>query len=165
MAVVEQWKLIRSSAIEEWAKQRALHSVLSAPSSPTLESDGADSVEDCRIETTEVELKAFVTVAELLGPERPVAYEDTIHYFKVHLPERRTWAVARLYWNGRRPQVAVPLPMESVIPIAPGRERTVRAGWTMVTLDGAEQLAELQALLVRAYDTVREERTARNAED
>src|SRR5271157_5492805 len=48
------------------------------------------------------ELACYELVRRLLGPNRPVAYEDTVSYFKIHLPERHTWAMCRLYLGRKR---------------------------------------------------------------
>ncbi|HEV3165486.1 MAG TPA: type I restriction endonuclease [Isosphaeraceae bacterium] len=84
-AVIDNWKAVLSNAIGEWAKQRALTTVLNHP---TSDSDGSTTG---RIETTQEELDGFDTVQRLLRPERAVAWEDTVSYFKIHLKERTTW--------------------------------------------------------------------------
>ncbi|WP_437302070.1 type I restriction endonuclease [Sorangium sp. So ce388] len=92
-AVVESWKPIVANAISEWAKQRALASVLDAQariSAPPEEPQAP------KVETTQEELNAFATAQRLLGPERPIAYEDTVSYLKIHLLERRT----AVFWRG-----------------------------------------------------------------
>jgi hypothetical protein len=67
-SVVESWKPVLASALQEWVKQRMLSMALD----PTLH---AESTPDAaRVETTQEELDAFATVQKHLGPDRPVAY-------------------------------------------------------------------------------------------
>jgi hypothetical protein len=108
--VVESWKPVLSSALQEWVKQRMLSMAIdfSSPTEGTAESP--------RVETTQEELEGFTTVQKLLGPDRPVAYEDTISYFKIHLKERYTWVMCRLYFGRKRPSIWVPLPVEEALP-------------------------------------------------
>ena len=83
--VVEDWKPVLANAISEWARQRTLTAVLDNParSEPRAGGEAAGG----RIETTQEELAAYEVIRRLLGPTRPVAYEDTVTYFKIHLAE------------------------------------------------------------------------------
>lgn len=70
--VIESWKPVLASALEAWVKQRMLS--MATDPIPTFDASVDTSV---RIETTQEELDGFATVQRLLGPDRPVAYEDT----------------------------------------------------------------------------------------
>lgn len=151
LAVVESWKPIVANAIQEWAKQRTLTAVLATPAAvkETQESGGG------KIETTEEELAAFATIKRLLGPDRPIAWEDSVAYFKVHLAAKRTWVFARLFMNRKAPLVAVPLTVEQVSQLAPGKPASASGGWTTLTLDSAEQIGALGELFQAAFASVR----------
>jgi len=154
-AVVESWKPIVANAINEWAKQRTLNAVLSQPPTPPTSSKDVESAA-AKIETTQEELDAMEVVRKLLGPERAVAYEDSVAYFKIHLAEKRTWVCARLQMNKKTPTVWVPLPADQVAPLVPGRPVQASGSWTQVTLETAAQLPELGGLLRAAYAAVRQ---------
>lgn len=143
--VVESWKPVLASALQEWVKQRMLSMALD-PVPFTAEPSA-------RIETTQDELDGFATVQRLLGPDRPVAYEDTISYFKIHLKERYTWVMCRLYFSRKRPTIWVPLPIEEAQPLAGGFQVTTpQVGWTCVSLNTVKDLESLGDLLRRSYD-------------
>src|SRR4051812_16449878 len=77
--VVDDWKPVLANAISEWARQRTLTSVLGNPARP--EGQTAKGTETAAgaakgVETTQEELACFEVVRRLLGPSRPVAYED-----------------------------------------------------------------------------------------
>jgi hypothetical protein len=153
-SVVESWKPIVANAVNEWAKQRTLHSVLSAPSQAAAGSSAANHEQ--RIQTTEAELAAFEAIKAALGPERPIAYEDSAAYFKVHLAERRTWVFARLQLDRRNPTVAVPLAPEQVSAVAGDLPVTpASTGWTSVTIPAADRVGRLAELFRKAYESVR----------
>jgi hypothetical protein len=146
--VVESWKPVLASALQEWVKQRMLSMALEPD--PTLLNEAED---EQRVETTQEELDGFAVVQRLLGPNRPVAYEDTLSYFKIHLQERYTWVMCRLYFGRKRPQIMVPLPIEKAGPLVePFGTSTPQAGWTSVTLNSPADLASLGDLLRLAYD-------------
>lgn len=149
--VTEGWKPIVANALNEWARQR----MLSAALTPAQPAPNESAAEASRIETTQQELDAFAVVKRLLGEERPVGYEDTASYFKIHLAERRTWVIARLQVNRRNPNVWVPLPPDRVAALAPGRPTTQRNDWTAVTLDDPKQIEELGPLFAEAYSAVK----------
>ncbi len=65
-------------------------------------------------------------IRRLLGPTRPVAYEDTVSYFKIHLAERYTWVMCQLSLGRKRPSVCVPWPQEQVQAPTPFGRRQFR---------------------------------------
>jgi hypothetical protein len=149
-AVVDSWKPIVEGALIEWARQRMLTAALSTPApSNDTSSEGA------KVETTPAELAAFAAAKKLLGPERPIAYEDTVSYFKLHLPEKRTWVVARLQLDRRQPYLWVPLPLEKVTPVIGGRQASLVQGWACVSLQDNKDLENLGELLGVAYALVK----------
>ena len=153
--VVDSWKPVLANAIEEWAKQRMLSIVLS---NPTLGSDSASSSEPTgpKIVTTKEELDGFASIQRLLGPERPIAYEDTVSYFKIHLAERYTWVIARLYFDRKQPSVWVPLPIEQAQQLVPNATvSTPQLGWSCVNISVAEGLDFLADLLIASWDLQR----------
>ena len=160
-AVVESWKPIVANAIQEWAKQRTLTAVL-APPPPISSKELADAAG--KIETTQEELDTFDLVRKVLGAERPVAYEDSVAYFKIHLVEKRTWVCARLQMNRKHPLVWVPLSPDQVAQLAPGRPVQSSGSWTSVALDGPGQVTELSELLRAAYAAVRQAKGSATAE-
>ena len=146
--VVESWKPVLASALQEWVKQRMLSMALDPTTRPSGVIDDAP-----KVETTQEELDGFATVQGLLGPERPVAYEDTASYFKIHLKERYTWVMCRLYFNRKRPFIWVPLPIEKAQSMADSfAASTPQEGWTSISLNTARDLASLGDLLRAAYD-------------
>jgi hypothetical protein len=152
-SVVESWKPVLANAIEEWAKQRMLSIVLN---SPTADASNQAASSQTKVVTTKEELEGFATIQRLLGPERPIAYEDTTSYFKVHLPERRTWVMCRLYFDRRRPCVWVPLPSEQVQRIVSSLSVTIpQLGWSCVNLEQYSDLEQLGELLCASWDEQR----------
>ena len=93
--VIEDWKPVLANAISEWARQRTLTAVLENPTR-TESKTSAESSSVGKIETTQEELAAFELIRRRLGSQRPIAYEDTVSYFKIHLAERYTWVMCRL---------------------------------------------------------------------
>ena len=157
-AVVESWKPVVASALNEWARQRMLAAALSAPQ-PSSSGGARDSKpEPARVETTQEELDAFEVVRKLLGPECPVAWEDSIAYFKIHLLEKRTWVLARLQLGRRNPVIWVPLPPEQVTPLSGGRPVATQGGWTTISLDSVARLGEMGNLFSAAYAHVKQAR-------
>jgi hypothetical protein len=147
--VIDSWKPIVASALSEWAAQRRLDEKLS----PT-ESKGETAG---KIETTQEELDAFAAVQKLLGKECPIAYEDSVAYFKIHLAERRTWVFARLFLGRKQPAIQVPLTQEKTTELAGGRPVATQGNWAMVTLDDVEEIRRLGPLFVAAYGHVKQE--------
>ena len=148
-SVLDSWKPTLSNAINEWAKQRMLNTVLQMQRAIQVAEDSPTG----KIETTQEELDAFATIQRLLGPDRVVAYEDTVSYFKIHLKERATWAVCRLYLGRKRMSLWVPLPLESVQPLAPDASLSVPAvGWTAIVLSSPTDLDRFTAVLRASWD-------------
>jgi hypothetical protein len=158
-SVVENWKPIVAGALNEWARQRMLTAALTAPV-PANDDDGYDG--EPRVETTPEELAAFATVQRLLG-ERAVAFEDSASYFKIHLPEKRTWVIARLQLGRRQPLLWIPLPADKVIELVGTRVVATISGWTTVAIDGASDIAQLGDLILAAYASVRSEKLGATA--
>jgi hypothetical protein len=153
--VLESWKQVLASALQEWVKEKMLSMALDFGRVEPEPDSGS------RIETTPEELEGFATVQRLLGPDRPVAYEDTLTYFKIHLQERYTWVMCRLYFGRKRPAVWVPLRMEEAQPLAAEfAMSTPQKGWTSVSLESSSDLALLGDLLRGAYDTQKSFRQA-----
>lgn len=156
VAVVDSWKPIVANAINEWARHRALSSVLSR-SEPEASTPGEEG-KASKVETTEEELTAFALVEKLLGRERKVAYQDNTTYFKIHLLEKHTYAVCRLYLGRKRAKVWVPLELKQVQGLLTGMDvSSPEKGWSSIVLDGADEIDKLQLVLRAAWDAVRAE--------
>ncbi len=159
--VVDDWKPVLANAISEWARQKTLSAVLENPirHEGQVQKPGEPAALN-RVETTQEELACYELVRRLLGPNRPVAYEDTVSYFKIHLPERHTWAMCRLYLGRKRPLVWVPLLLEQVQAMAPGRAlSSPHAGWTCITLNTSSEVEHLGEVLRAAWDSQKEVRS------
>ncbi len=153
-SVIESWKPVLANAIEEWAKQRMLALVLSNP--PRNDAAPGSEPATSKVVTTQAELDGFALIQKLLGPGRPVAYEDTVSYFKIHLVERRTWVVCRLYFDRKRPCVWVPLPLEQAQQLAPSFQALVpQLGWSCVILSQHADVEGLGDLLQATWDQQR----------
>lgn len=158
--VIESWKPIVANAINEWAKQHTLTNVLSAPRGGEPPEATEESEKSSKLETTQEELDAFALVSRLLG-NRKVTCADTQSYFKIHLVERHTWVVCRLYLGRKRPQVWVPLDLERVRALVPDVEVTTPvSGWSCVTLGSAAEIEKLGEALRVAWDELRAEHPA-----
>jgi len=154
-AVVESWKPVLSNAIEEWAKQRMLSIVLSSPPSNDTGSGSTES-SSAKIVTTKEELDGFATIQRLLGPERPIAFEDTVSYFKIHLTERYTWVICRLYFDRKKPSAWVPLPVEQVQELVPSLSVSVpQLGWSCINLNTLSDLDLLGDVAIASWDSQR----------
>jgi hypothetical protein len=160
-SVLEQWRPQLVSAIHEWAKQRVITSVVAQQA--RLDDVKASVVNpaknpDSRIETTQEELDAFAAVQRALGSGRPVQYQDTINYFKIHLPERQNQAVCRVQF-GRKRMVWFPLESDTIVRLAPGvtlgGSQSMMRGWTSLEISSPAELATLSSLLIAAYDEVK----------
>jgi hypothetical protein len=150
--VIEDWKPVLANAISEWARQRTLTAVLDNPTRTDTKTS-AESSNVGKIETTQEELAAFEVIRRRLGPQRPVAHEDTVSYFKIHLAERYTWVMCRLYLGRKRPSVWVPLPQEQVQALTPGLMLSIpQAGWTCITLAASGEIERLGDILCAAWD-------------
>lgn len=152
--VVDSWKPVLKAAIGEWAKQQRLSSVLGEV--PAEVPPEAEARKGRPIVTTQAELDAFAAIQRLLGPDRPVEYEDTVSYFKIHLPGKPFWAVCRLKNFGeKQPSVRVRLPAEQVKALVPSLNVTSRGKhWSGIALDNCEQVQEAGAAIRAAWDAV-----------
>jgi hypothetical protein len=161
-AVVESWKPVVASAVDEWARQRMLTAALTAPQASANQEPTSEGV---KVDTTPEELEAFATIAKLLGSDLPIAYEDSASYFKVHIANKRTWVFSRLQLGRRNPVVWVPLPPDEATPLVGGRATSSVSGWTLVTLEAPEHLIELGALFRAAHAFVMESRSGATVGD
>lgn len=153
-SVLEGWKPVLANAIGEWAKQMTLSTVLNSPAG--IDSAFTEGQSAAKIETTQEELDGFATVQRLLGPGRPVSYEDTVAYFKIHLPERASWVIARLYFGKRRLSVWVPLESDRIEPLVhPLVVSATEKGWASITLGTTSDLNQLGEVLCTAWDQQR----------
>jgi hypothetical protein len=151
--VVDSWKPVLKAAIGEWAKQQRLSSVLGEVAPADLSAE-PQARKTRVIETTQAELDGFAAVKRMLGPDRPVEYEDTASYFKVHLPGKPFWAVCRLVNFGeRQPSIFVPLPAEQVKNLVASLE-VAQAGkrWSRISLEDCGQIELTSGALCAAWD-------------
>lgn len=155
-SVIDSWKPVLKNAIEEWTKQRMLSIVLSNPQSIDSMQTSASSP-TAKIETTKEELEGFEIIQRLLGSERPIAYEDTASYFKIHLVERYTWVICRLYLERKRPTVWVPLPLEQAQQLVPQSVgvSVPQIGWSCVNLNTYKDVESLGDLVRASWDAQR----------
>ena len=158
--VVEDWKPVLANAINEWRGSGRLTAVLDSPgrSEPRPGAEAARPAGGSRRRRRSS--PATRSIRRLLGPSRPVAYEDTVTYFKIHLAERYTWVMCRLYLGRKRPSVWVPLPQEQVQAMAPGLMlSTPQDGWTCITLNASGEIERLGDILRAAWDSQKAIRT------
>ena len=89
-----------------------------------------------------------------MGPDRPVEYEDTVCYFKIHIPGRPSRAICRLINFGEgNPSMWVSLPPEAVHPVLSGREITSpQVGWSRIALSDVTDLKQMGQVLAAAWD-------------
>ncbi len=160
-AVVEGWKPVVASALNEWARQRMLTAALNAPqgASPPDASDAA------KVVTTRDELDAFAAITKHLGNDLPVAYEDSASYFKIHIAGKRTWVFTRLQLGRRQPVVWVPLSIEETAALVGDRSVSSVSGWTLVNVDSPGEVGELGPLFRAAHASVVQERAGATVED
>ncbi len=163
----------RANAIGEWARQRTLTPVLDSPARSRSEprpggdasgsgSGSASASAGGRIETTQEEIAAYEVIRRLLGPARPVAYEDTVSDFKIHLAERTTWVMCRMDLGRERPSAWVPLPLDQVQALSPAlMPGTPQEGWTCITLNASGEIEQLGDVLRAAWDAQKAIRTRR----
>lgn len=151
-AVVDSWKPVLKAAIAEWAKQQRLSSVLGGTTSDLRQEEPPRKTR--AIETTPEELAGFAAVQRALGPERPVEYEDTVSYFKIHLPGKPFWAVCRLFnFGDRQPSISIPLPADQVTGLVPSVTVTSHGKlWSRIMLNDICQIEALSAALRAAWD-------------
>ncbi|MEY4578441.1 MAG: hypothetical protein RL701_3144 [Pseudomonadota bacterium] len=154
--VVEEWKPIVAGALNEWSRQRMLTAALTTPPTNDNKSEATAKTDVAsKVETTAEELQAFAVVQRLLGHERPIAYEDSLSYLKLHLAEKRTWVFARLQVDRKQPVVWVPLSLEQTTELARGRPVAATPVWTSVTLDSVTDLDQLDELFLAAYSQIK----------
>lgn len=166
-AVVESWKPIVASAINHWARQKAISSVMSnaeGDSPPAAKVEAKAEVKETKepkaprerkIETTADELNAFATIQSLLGKERPVGYEDTASYFKIHLPEKKNATVCRLFMRKKGLVMVVPLAADRVAMLGQFQCTARGEGWSTITLDAHADLPKLADVMRAAWDAQR----------
>lgn len=159
--VVDSWKPVVANAISEWAKQRVLSSVIAsqnkaAPAQSATPPSSLVDKSDPKINTTKEELDAFAIIQRLLGPDRPVAYEDSASYFKIYVQDRPTWVMCRLQLDRKRPNVWIALVQDklgelpaSFVVTHPG------VSWSCVTVDSVADLERLAPVLRLAWDNVK----------
>jgi hypothetical protein len=160
-AVVESWKPVVASALNEWARQRMLTAALTAPQAASSEPT-SDTV---KIVTTPEEREAFATIAKVLGEDSPIAFEDSASYFKIHVAGRRTWVLSRLQLGRKQPVVWVPLSPEETAPLVGGRAISTVSRWTLVTLGASGEVGELRDLFRAAYAAVIQAKGATETDD
>lgn len=150
--VVESWKPVLKAAIDVWVRQYRLSSVLGGSASEQATSD--ESKKKRMVETTQAELDGLKVVQRLLGPDRPVEYDDTADFFKIHLPGKPFWAVCRLKNFGeKRPSVWIPLPKDQVAALLPLLSITPRGRlWSSISLGNVCELDQLGPVLCAAWD-------------
>lgn len=115
-----------------------------------------------KIETTQEEIDCFATIKKLLGSDRPVSFEDSINYFKIHLADKRTWVFTRLQVDRKHPTVWVPLTPEQAAPHSGSRPVATNGGWSIFTLDSVAEIAQLGGLFGAAYAHVKRSRETGN---
>lgn len=160
-AVVESWKPIVASALNEWSRQRMLTAALSTPAIPLTSGRG----EPAKIETSKEELEAFEAMRAVLGEGRPIEYDDSVAYFKVHVAGRRTWVIARLQLSRRQPLLWVPLPADAAKSMTAGRTVSSSGGWSGIAITSAADMPALSELLCAAYLSVKDSREGAAAEE
>jgi hypothetical protein len=156
-SVIESWKPLLASAIEEWARQRTLNAALNtSPPQPIPMPIPATSKQ---IITTEDELRAFEIIKTLLGPNRPITYTDQASYFKIHMPEagtviRSRRVVCRLYADGKLPVMRITTPINKIESLlAPFPKVTFpAAGWIAITLNSISQIESMGEIMRITYD-------------
>ena len=89
----------------------------------------------------------------MLGGDRPVAYTDTVSYFKVHFPDRPSRVICRLYFETRRPRVLVPVPISKVESYLNNHKVSFpQVGWIAIALDDPSGLKDLGDIIRATYD-------------
>jgi hypothetical protein len=151
-SVVDSWKPVLKAAIAEWAKQQRLSSVLSEATEGPKKEEGPRAPK--MVETTQAELEGFALVQRLLGPERPVEYEDMLHWFKIHVAGKRSRTVCRLRNFGeKQPSVWVPLAVEQVSELAPSLQVTAQGkNRARISLNDCGGLELMAPVLQAAWD-------------
>lgn len=144
-SVVEGWKPVVASALDEWARQRMLTAALTPP---------VPEEQENKVVTTEEELAAFGAIEEMLGPDRPIGWEDSLSYFKIYAGDRKSRVFVRLGLERKNPVLWVPLPQDAVSPHADGRALANAGGWTSVALADGGDVRALKGLLLASHSAV-----------
>ncbi|HEX3869348.1 MAG TPA: type I restriction endonuclease [Pirellulales bacterium] len=164
-AVVESWKPVLKAAIVEWAKQQRLSSALST-AAVIIPIASERKIDPKIVETTEAELQGFEIAKQLLGPDKPIEYTDTVSYFKMHLASRPSRAFCRLFRFGERASaISVALEIEIVKPLLPLLDvSSHQAGWTRIC-GAIDELKSMHDVLKLAWDRRNTSGSADEAED
>jgi predicted type IV restriction endonuclease len=106
------------------------------------------------MEPTKEFLDGFATAQRLLRASRPVQYEVTPDYFKIHLPDNPGWSVCRLIdFGGSHPSVLVPLSAEMVTNLVPLLEATpLGPRWSRIALMTSHDMRVIGPALCAAWD-------------
>lgn len=148
-AVLESWKPVVANAINEWAKERMLSYVLNNQANLTPSEDRPLP----KVETTQQELDVFAEIQKLLGDGKPVEYEDTYSYFKIHLVGQASRAICRLCLNRKRPCILVPLTLPQARELLPDTPLSIyNDQWTSIPFTGLECLQTLPQVLQLSWD-------------
>ena len=151
--VVEEWAPRVSEALLEWAKEQAMRARLSQGlSEPSVLPPAI--AEQSKIVTTEAELQTFDIIAGLLGSQMPVSMDDAVAYCKVHVANKRTWVIARMFLDRSSPAIVLPLTSERILELVPGLELTSQPGWTSIAIKSIDDVRALGPALVEAYRVV-----------
>ncbi len=99
-------------------------------------------------------LDGFATAQRLLRANRPVEYEITPAYLKIHLAGSAGWSVCRLLdFGGPHPSVLVPLPAEMVTNLVPLLEATpMGPRWSKIALMTSHDMRVIGPALCAAWD-------------
>ncbi len=155
--IIQSWKPVLVNAIEEWTKQRMLTMVLSG----ATQSDGQENGQGRKVQTTKEELDGFEAIKKMLGADRPVAYTDTVSYFKIHFPDRPTWVICRLYFDTKKPRVWVPVPIAKVeAHLSNHKASFPQVGWIAIALNDHSDLEDLGEIIRATYDHQKSEKMA-----
>ena len=160
-SVIQSWKPVLVNAIEEWTKQRMLTMVLSG----ATQNDISDSTQAKKVITTKEEIDGYETIKKLLGADRPVAYTDTVSYFKVHFPDRPSRVVCRLYFDTRKPRIWVPVPISKVEAHMSNLKASFpQVGWIAIALDNPTDVGDLGAIIRATYDHLKAEKMTQSTD-
>ncbi len=156
-SVIESWKPVLANAIEEWTKQRMLSMVLSG----ATQLDSAEPSQAKKITTTKEELDGFEAIKAMLGSDRPVAFTDTVSYFKVHFPSKPSRVVCRLYFESKKPRIWIPVPIAKVEQwLASYKVNFPQVGWIAIALTEHSELQNMGDILRATYDHQKTDRAA-----
>ena len=155
-SVIESWKPVLASAIEEWTKQRMLTMVLDGRNL----GEPPEIAQAKKITTTKEEMDGYESIKAALGGDRPIGYTDTVSYFKVHFPGKPSRVVCRLYFEGKRPRVLIPVPIAKVEGwLSPYKVSFPQIGWIAIALSHREEIQNMGDIFRAAYDHMKSERS------